>query len=596
MALRNCFPSNLRRILEELPESLDETYGRILKEINNANQKQSHRLLQCLAVAIRPLRVEELADVLALDFIEGGIPKFNANWRWEHDEEAILSACSSLVSVIIDNGSRVVQFSHFSVKEFLTSNRLAFMEDVSRFRIAIEPSHVILSQACLGVFLSLDGRTNKDTVENMPLSRYAVGYWHIHARFENVESQIKDALDYFFDLDKPHFAPWIRIQGFDHLFMASSDEEPTGVLPPGAPLLVATSIGFCGLAERLIIKQPQAIQFCGTEYTSTPLHLAASQGYLEICRLLLERNADLHGRDNSGNTPLHLAASMGRLEIAHILLERDAEVNSQNDDGSTPFLRASASGSLDVAQLLLDHSANVHMQDKSGNTPLHFAASGGHLKVARMLLELNAEVNSLNDKRSTPLHLALSGWWEAHLDVTQLLLGYGADVHIHDDNGNTPLHFAASGGFLGIAQILLERDAEVDFRDNHGCTPLHHASAFGTPDVVRLLLDHNADARVRDSDGDTPLHCASFGGLLEVTRILLGLNVEVNSQNEKGSTPLHLASKGGQEGGNSDIVQLLLDHGADAQVRDHNGKIATQVARGPKQQKIKQLLSQHAVE
>src|ERR1700761_7750957 len=111
VALRDCFPSNLRRILEELPESLDETYERILKEINNANQKQAHRLLQCLAVAKRSLRVEELADVLALDFIAGGIPKFNDEWRSEHQEAAVLSACSSLVSVIVNDGSRVVQFS-----------------------------------------------------------------------------------------------------------------------------------------------------------------------------------------------------------------------------------------------------------------------------------------------------------------------------------------------------------------------------------------------------------------------------------------------------------------------------------------------------
>src|SRR6201996_2221980 len=107
--LRHCFPSNLRNIIEELPKSLDDTYKRILREINNANQVHAYRLLQCLAVACRPLRVEELAEVLAFDLSTGGIPKLNADWRWENQEEAVLSACSSLVSVIIDDGSRVVQ-------------------------------------------------------------------------------------------------------------------------------------------------------------------------------------------------------------------------------------------------------------------------------------------------------------------------------------------------------------------------------------------------------------------------------------------------------------------------------------------------------
>jgi hypothetical protein len=155
--LRKCLPKNLRRILKELPKSLDETYQRILKEINNANQKEAHRLLQCLAVAYRPLRVEELAEVLALDIDAGGIPRFNANWRWEDHEAAVLSACSSLVSVVNDDGSRVVQFAHFSVKEFLTSDRLASMKDVSQFH---HFQRTFPRDSCPGLFrcLTLPGR------------------------------------------------------------------------------------------------------------------------------------------------------------------------------------------------------------------------------------------------------------------------------------------------------------------------------------------------------------------------------------------------------------------------------------------------------
>ena len=234
--LRNCFPSNLRRILEELPKSLDETYKRILKEINNSNQKQAHRLLQCLAVASRPLRVEELAEVLAFDLDTGRIPILNADWRWENQEEAVLSACSSLVSVIIEDGFRVVQFSHFSVKEFLTSDRLASsMEEISRFHISIESSHMILAQACLGVLLCLDDHTDKDIMEKSPLYRYVAEYGHQHARVGDVEFRIKDAMDCFFDIDKPHFSTWVRI-GTTNLFKVSSDEAPTTVPPPAAPL------------------------------------------------------------------------------------------------------------------------------------------------------------------------------------------------------------------------------------------------------------------------------------------------------------------------------------------------------------------------
>jgi hypothetical protein len=73
--LRHCFPSSVRRTLHELPESLDETYERILKEIKKPNRDHARRLLQCLVVAVRPLRIEELAEVLAVDFDDvEGIP------------------------------------------------------------------------------------------------------------------------------------------------------------------------------------------------------------------------------------------------------------------------------------------------------------------------------------------------------------------------------------------------------------------------------------------------------------------------------------------------------------------------------------------
>ncbi|KAH9026712.1 hypothetical protein EDB83DRAFT_2184135, partial [Lactarius deliciosus] len=153
--LQHCFPIKLRRALEELPESLDETYEHILKGIGEANRRPAHRLLQCLTVAARPLRVEELAEVLAIGFNAGGT---DTGWRWEDQKDAVLIACSSLVSVITDgSGDQVVQFSHFSVKEFLISGRLAHSttKGLFQFHISLESAHAILAHACLSVLLRL---------------------------------------------------------------------------------------------------------------------------------------------------------------------------------------------------------------------------------------------------------------------------------------------------------------------------------------------------------------------------------------------------------------------------------------------------------
>ena len=90
--LRQCLPSSVRRTLDELPETLDETYKQVLKNIKKVNREHAIRLLHCLTVATRPLRVEELAEMVAVDFDaaqQGGIPKLNPNWRWADHHHAV---------------------------------------------------------------------------------------------------------------------------------------------------------------------------------------------------------------------------------------------------------------------------------------------------------------------------------------------------------------------------------------------------------------------------------------------------------------------------------------------------------------------------
>src|SRR5260221_7743177 len=216
--LRHCLPPSVHRILTELPETLDATYERILQEIPKSNQVHAHRLLQCLTVACRPLRVRELAEVLAVDFTgSDGIPKLNEALRWDDQEQAVLSACSSLIAVIGygDEDSRVVQFSHFSVKEFLTSDRLSTSKiDASRYHhILLEPAHTIMAQACLSVLLRLDPHIDE---ANFPLALYAAGHFDGHAEFEGVLSHIIDGVDLLLDADKSHFAAWLRMSPLDY--------------------------------------------------------------------------------------------------------------------------------------------------------------------------------------------------------------------------------------------------------------------------------------------------------------------------------------------------------------------------------------------
>ena len=107
-------------------------------------------------VAVRPLPLEELAELLADEFeaTPGGIPEYRANWRLEDQTRAVLSTCSSLVTIFNDNwsGRQVVHFSHFSVKEFLTSDRLtSTLGDFSRHQIFPGPAMQIHDAAAFSI-------------------------------------------------------------------------------------------------------------------------------------------------------------------------------------------------------------------------------------------------------------------------------------------------------------------------------------------------------------------------------------------------------------------------------------------------------------
>src|SRR5580692_3516552 len=104
-----CFPARIKHALADLPETLDETYDRTLREINKTDWELAHRLLQFVAVASRPLRVEELAELLAFDFNPGTIPKFREGWRLENPVDAV-STCSNLLAIVdVQDSKNIVQ-------------------------------------------------------------------------------------------------------------------------------------------------------------------------------------------------------------------------------------------------------------------------------------------------------------------------------------------------------------------------------------------------------------------------------------------------------------------------------------------------------
>ena len=355
-ALRRSLAPRVRHILEVLPETLDETCERILRDINKANRGHAHRLLQCLTVAVRPLRVAELAEVLAVDFgiaSRGETSKLNSDWLRRCQQEAVLSTCLSLISIAYEKGSHIVQFSHFSAKEFLTSSRISRSSaDVSRFHILLEPAHAILANASLGVLLRLGEDNVKD--KKSPLTRYAAEHWVHHAQFKNVSSYIREKMEDLFDPDKPYFAAWLQVHDIDTrprrgsvLYYFAACEKSY----MATPLYYAALCGFHDLTKQLIIKYPRQVNATGG-YCVSPLGGALSGGHLKVAQLLYENGADVDVRSLYSRTPLDGASSSGHLEIVQWLLNRSANSNVQNGTyGWTPLHSAAYFGHVEVSRL-----------------------------------------------------------------------------------------------------------------------------------------------------------------------------------------------------------------------------------------------------
>ena len=515
--LQNCFPQNIRQTLSELPRSLDETYERVLKEIGMTNRNHAHRLLQCLATAIRPLRVEELAEILALDFKEAGgaTPTLNKDWRWEDRQRAVLSTCSSLITLVDDGHHRVIHFSHFSVKEFLTSNRLASKRDISHFYITPEPAHTTLAQACLGTLLQLDGSLKNSLAKSsFPLAKYASRHWVEHAQFGMVSSRIEDGMRRLFDSDKPYFAAWLRLHYVDDRW----DRFGSYNLDRGSPLYLASLCGFRDLAAHIIIEHPEQINARGG-HNYSPLVAALYKRYFDIAELLHRYGADVDVPGYVNQTPLLAASQDGLIDVARWLLDRGADANSQQLDGWTAIMFAAGSGSLELVRLLLGHGARVNAASDEGHTPLHEASQWGHVEVVRLLLQHGSDINAKDKELSTPLHLASS---DGHVEVARLLLDHFADVGTMNQIGMTPLHLASSSEWRGaeIVRLLLDCGANANARNDFGWTPLYIASSEGEREVVRLLLNRGASPDVRDEEGRTPHQVASGKWKREIVEML----------------------------------------------------------------------------
>ena len=218
-SLRKCrSPAALEKSLRSLPKTLYETYDRILKDIDDDDRRDALRILQWLSFSVRAISLQEAVEVLATDPEAETGSQFNPRRRLR-DPLAIVTICPSLV-IVTENGRfpepRELRLTHFSVREYLTSDRLSSADvTLSFFYFSKRLADTVIAQIRLVYLLQFDqdGSVNRRTTETHPLSPYAARYWMTHAQPDNDGSSdtLYQLILDLFQSKKAIYSNWLRL-------------------------------------------------------------------------------------------------------------------------------------------------------------------------------------------------------------------------------------------------------------------------------------------------------------------------------------------------------------------------------------------------
>lgn len=196
---------------------------------------------------------------------------------------------------------------------------------------------------------------------------------------------------------------------------------------------------------------------------------------------------------------------------------------------------------------------------------LRRAVRAQDIKAVRSMIAKGYGVNEQQEAS-----LACIACRRANLEMLNLLVEAGVDINIPDrrsqtSKARTPLQEASRKGWIEGVKLLLDLGADVDACEEGDVTSLHIASRMGHTDVVKILLQHRADPCGSKLSITSPLHETSS---LPITKMLLQAGAMVNHRDRNKCTPLHLQAYSGHP----EIIQMLLDAGADPHSCDRKGR------------------------
>lgn len=407
-----------------------------------------------------------------------------------------------------------VRLAHFSIKEYLTSNRL-FQSRASSFAFAESDAHMHIGRFCLAYHLHISSMTERwdfdqyDNEYKKKLIKYASHNWaeHLemipHASWPSEVSQ------------NAVLALSTRSQSLKVMVM--NDFPYSGMDLIQRPHCFAALRGFRQLTEMLISKGAGVNKYLtkldldkGLLYATKNrrksiaklldngarmhncLEKAAEQGDAAIVGLLLEHGAENNALAGKLDSALRAALWGGHLDVLQLLLSRGAHVNS-------PFRKAQhvprsnypitrQPHAANCLRFLFDNGAGVDLDaDSSLTAALYVAISLGYREVSRLLLGRGASVNELAGQDGYPLQAAVTQS-DLNIGFVRHLLDLGADLNARGGSCITPLQAACSHTYFGSRSFSSQPLADNELNE-----------------VIKLLIQKGADVSIEGGKYGTAL-------------------------------------------------------------------------------------------
>ncbi|KAJ6028022.1 hypothetical protein N7540_003598 [Penicillium herquei] len=580
-----CTDEAIRQALADLPQTLSETFDRILRKFDSTLARSyQNSILEIIVAARYPLKPEELREALS---VIPGDTKWDES-RLVNDIFGILTCCGSLLT--IDEEEKTVRLVHSSVRQFLVDLEPG---GTARPRFTLRSAQrkmadIITTYLNYDIFerqISTRVRSNievdstpakildsnfevptvvRDIAVNLLKLRRVPGF-NMGKTLEQLRARPQSSAD-----NPLKLLSYAKFNCLFHITCALESRESHEVDASFLRLLNGTTVDInTSDGQRLLLSaaengseeivkillhssrlNPNSTDLSG----QTPLFLAAASGHDTIVKLILSvRSIDPNIKSKKIQTPLHIAIEKGNNKTAQILIESGrVNINAKDHSDRTPLHIALLSLHTDPVAKILLRSPSIlpDEHDCQDKTPLHNALEGGNVAIAKILLSRSKVKTNTKDRNGrSPLHLAVR--FDFTGEITKILLqSESTDPDADDGKMVTPLHQAVKSSNLSAMKVILESGrVNPPFRVNgrhlnpNRWTVMHAVAQRGDEAMTKLLLSYDqVDANAVDYDGKTPLHYGSSADNVLFVRCMLESDkVHANAKDHMGRTPLHVA-------------------------------------------------------